>query len=85
MIRLTDQQCQELSGENNFPPRALNPQTNAEFVLVRAELYEKIKALFEDVPITEDEETVLLREAGMYAGWDDPEMDIYNDMVPRQP
>lgn len=85
MIRLTEQQCQELSGENVTPPRALNPQTNAEFVLVRADLYEKIRALFEDVPITQDEETALLREAGLYAGWDDPELDVYNDMVPRQP
>jgi hypothetical protein len=85
MIRLTEQQCQELDGENESPPRAINPQTNAEFVLVSAELYEKIRALFEDVPLTDDEETALLHEAGMHAGWDDPELDVYNDLVPRQP
>jgi hypothetical protein len=31
--------------------------------------------------LTPEERAGLLREAGKRAGWDDPEMDIYNDPI----
>lgn len=34
--------------------------------------------------LTDAEQTYLLRQAGLRAGWDDPEMDIYNDLDPRR-
>ena len=33
---------------------------------------------------TKEEQDYLLREAGIRAGWDDPIMDIYNDLDPRK-
>lgn len=53
------------------------------YVIIRAELYERIKDLFDDGPLTPEEQQGLLREAGKRAGWDDPAMDIYNDLDPR--
>ena len=54
------------------------------YVLICAEVYERIKDLSHDGPLTEDEQKWLLREAGKRAGWDDPAMDIYNDLDLRR-
>ena len=35
-------------------------------------------------PLTEEERRALLIQAGLRAGWDDPEMDIYNDLDLRR-
>ena len=45
MIELTAEQHQILSANGTQPARAHDPVTNEEYVLVRAEVYERIKAL----------------------------------------
>ncbi len=55
------------------------------YVLIRAEIYDRIKDLFDDGPLSDEEQRWLLREAGKRAGWDDPAMDVYNDLDPRRP
>jgi bifunctional DNA-binding transcriptional regulator/antitoxin component of YhaV-PrlF toxin-antitoxin module len=55
-----------------------------QYVLVRAEVFERFKDLFEAGDLTPEERAGLLREAGKRAGWDDPEMDVYNDLDPRR-
>jgi hypothetical protein len=54
------------------------------FVLVRSEVYERFKSLFEAGPVTEKERLFQSREFGRRAGWDDPAMDTYNDLDPRR-
>ena len=49
------------------------------YVVIRAEVYERLKDLFHAGPLTQKERAGLLREAGMRAGWDDPAMDVYNE------
>jgi hypothetical protein len=39
---------------------------------------------YDDSPLTEEEQRELLIQAGLRAGWDDPEMDVYNDLDPRR-
>ena len=41
MIELTDQQRQNLGREN--PPRVIDPLTKERFVLIREDIYEKVK------------------------------------------
>ena len=53
------------------------------YVVIRAEVYERLKDLFDAGPLSEEERAGLLREAGKRAGWDDPAMDVYNDLDPR--
>lgn len=53
------------------------------FVLIRSEVYERLKALFEDDPVTEQERRNQLQQFGKRAGWDDPAMDVYDDLDPR--
>lgn len=45
MIELTEQQRQELEGPE---PVAIDPQTRREYVLVRREVYERLRNLLED-------------------------------------
>jgi hypothetical protein len=45
MIELTEQQRQELEGPE---PVAIDPKTQQEYVLVRREVYERLRSLLDD-------------------------------------
>ena len=47
MIELTEQQRQELQGLA-WPPRVLDPKTQETFVLLRVEMYERVRAILEE-------------------------------------
>jgi len=47
-IELTAEQQQALREQPEFPPRVVNPATNETFVLVHAELFERVRAILED-------------------------------------
>ena len=55
-------------------------------VLLNREMYDRVKQVIEydDSPPTKEEQLAALRHAGKLAGWDDPELDVYNDLDPRQ-
>jgi hypothetical protein len=40
--------------------------------------------LFDTEPLSNEERRQLLIQAGLRAGWDDPEMDVYNSLDPRK-
>lgn len=75
MTTLTPEQRQLLqqSGET---PRLLDPDTNREYVLVRAEVYQRLQELLGD--IDPRDLYPLLHRALHDEGWDDPHMDEYN-------
>lgn len=75
MIELSDEQRQELSGDL---PRAFDPRTQITYVLVREEAYERMQALLAPERLTHSEQQALLHAAALRAGWDDPEMDVYD-------
>lgn len=66
--------------------RLIDPETNVEYVVLPAETFEQMRKgiYYDDGPLTEEEQNALLIEFGRRAGWDDPEMDIYNDLDPRR-
>lgn len=67
------------------PVRLTDPETATEYVVVRADLFDRLKGfVFTDEPLSADERQALLVRAGLRAGWDDPAMDIYNDLDPRR-
>lgn len=83
MIELTAEQHEILSTSGPEPSRAHDPVTDVEYVLVRADVFERIKAL-----VAGEQEWV----QGAYAaamdvfardGWDDPRMDVYDSLDPR--
>lgn len=83
-IHLTDEQWADVQKSDEFPVRVECQGQGAEFVLLRAQVYERFKALFEEVPVTEQERLFQLQQFGRRAGWDDPEMDVYDELDPRR-
>ncbi len=86
MIELTLEQRQAVAQLAEAPPRVVDPDTQTTYVLIREEVYNRVKALF-----AEEDDNQLLRD--MYphvmevfgrAGWDDPTMDVYNELDPRR-
>jgi hypothetical protein len=67
------------------PVRVSDPSHSAMFVLVKVEVYERFKSLFEEDPAAAEERLSQLQQFGRRAGWDDAEMDVYDDLDPRRP
>lgn len=61
MIELTEEQQRELNGSE--PVRARDPRTNDTYVLVPTAVYERMRAIIDGYT--------------RRAGWDDPELDVY--------
>jgi hypothetical protein len=84
MMPLTEELRQAIREHPDKPVRLTDPTTQQSFVLLRAELYDRLKALlYEDSELVLEEAYLLLDEAAARAGWDDPAMDIYNDFAPK--
>ena len=87
MIELTLEQRQAVAQQGEMPPRAVDPDTHITYVLIPVEVYARVKALLDD-----EEGNRFLRDMYPHVmeifgqeGWDDPAMDIYNDLDPRRP
>jgi hypothetical protein len=61
------------------PVRILAPEIGTECILIRADVYAQGQAVFDDSPLTKEERLRLLQEFGKRGGWDDPDMDVYED------
>jgi hypothetical protein len=85
MTKLTTEQQQALHDNPDGPVEVVDPGTNKVYVLVSADVYERIKPLFEQDPMSESEQRHLLLQAGKRAGWDAPEMDAYDDYDAHRP
>jgi hypothetical protein len=83
MFELTPEQHLEIAHAVDEPIRAVDPATREEYVLVRADKYERIKGLLSD-----DQEWVRAAYPAAMAvfreGWDDPRMDVYDELDPRK-
>ena len=65
-----------LNASAGTPLEMVNPQTNEHFVVIRAEVYERIKSLLEFDEPTVGEQTALIQEIGKSAGWEDESSDV---------
>jgi hypothetical protein len=85
MISLPKDIQEAVRTSEDQPIRLTDPETKSEYVLLPADLYDQIRDLFyEHSTLTRDEKRALMLQAGLRAGWDDPEMDVYNDLDPRR-
>jgi hypothetical protein len=82
-IQLTEEQWANVQG-GEAPVRVNDPARNETFVLVRSDVYDRFKSLFEEDPVSEQERLFQLQQFGKRAGWDDPEMDAYDQLDPRR-
>jgi hypothetical protein len=86
MIELTPEQRQAVATGRESPPRAIDPDTQTGYVLIREEVYDRVKALF-----VEGGENGFVRDLHPHVmavlgreGWDDPAMDVYDELDPRR-
>ncbi len=49
MLEFTQEQRQEVRGAGDYPLCLTDPETNAEYVVLKAELYERMRRVFEEV------------------------------------
>lgn len=84
LLKLTEEQRRALAAAPDKPVRVSDPETNATYVLLKLEDYERIQAFFEEDPITDVERRVILQGVWKRADWDDPAMDDYAALDPRK-
>jgi hypothetical protein len=80
MATVTPEQRQEILLAGDAPVRLADPETQTEYVILKAEVYESIRALAEDV---RNAYPLAMKVFGQ-DGWDDPQMDEYNILDPRR-
>jgi hypothetical protein len=66
MIELTPEQAQAVEESRDALP-LVDPRTNIAYVLIRQDVYERLKDLYDDSPWTDEEMDLLHEEAGEMA------------------
>ena len=85
MLTIPKELQQAVRASHGRPLRLTDPETHAEYVLLHADMYDQLQGLLSNTPLlTPEERRAVLLQAGLRAGWDDPEMDVYNDLDPRR-
>ncbi len=85
MITLTEELQQAVQDANKQPIRLVDPNTDLEYVVLPAEIFDKVQHVFYDAnPLTIEEQRALLVQVGLSVGWNDPAMDVYNELDPRR-
>ena len=80
MTTLTPEQWQEIERAGAEPVRLADPETKTEYVILKADVYDRIQALADE---TRAAYPLAMKVFGQ-DGWDDPQMDEYNVFDPRQ-
>ena len=85
--KLTDDLRQAIEERGGMPVYLVDATTNAGYVLLRAEQFEKVKALFGEDGEEFDPRVLypLIEQSFGRAGWNDPAMDDYNDYDAHKP
>jgi hypothetical protein len=68
----------EQAGEQ--PVQLTDPQTNLVYFIVRADVYERMRASRDDFDVRDAYS--LMDQVAAREGWDDPSMDVYNEYQP---
>jgi hypothetical protein len=77
MFELTPEQRQELGGTE--PARAFDPETKQEYVLVRADVCEHLKAIFDEDGLDLRQGAVLVEQAMHEDDAQDPSLESYQN------
>ena len=80
MATLTLEQRQEIQRAGEEPVRIADPETQTEYVILKADVYDRIRSLADD---TTAAYPLAMKIFGQ-DGWDDSQMDEYNVLDPRR-
>jgi len=64
-----------IQAADDAPLVIVDSQTKQHYVLLKAEVYERLKRILDLSEITDQEETAIIQELGRSAGWEDPSSD----------
>ena len=84
VLNLSTELQKALDAEGNQPLRLIDPRTAEVYVMVKLANFQRLHSLLDSGPLTREEQLYFLGQAGKRAGWDDPEMDVCNDLDPRK-
>lgn len=82
---LSDEQQQEIAREGNGPIRVIHPTTQKEYVLLAADIFDRVKSIFDDEQFNAADAYAAQSAVAGAAGWDDPEMDVYDHYDANRP
>jgi len=72
---LSDELRQAIDASDGAPVEVVHPQTQDHYVVIRAEIYERLKNVLDMSEPTEEEKTLLLQRIGKSIGWEDSSSD----------
>ncbi|HET6573049.1 MAG TPA: hypothetical protein VFG68_05565 [Fimbriiglobus sp.] len=72
---LTDEQSRAVAAQPGEPLRLIDPVTNRAYVLLRADLYDKVRELLQGFSPPDAYPAI---DRAFATGWDDPRMDDYD-------
>ena len=84
MTEITPELRQAIEEAGGSPARFVDPETAVDYVLIRADVYESIRALLEPNAGLEPNEMIPLIWETMKGDWDDPKMDDYDNYPERE-
>jgi hypothetical protein len=80
MTKLPDDLRQAIETEGGSPVHLVDGPTNVHYVLMRADQYEILSGLLAEGEEFDARELYpLMAKSAASAGWDDPDLDAYND------
>jgi hypothetical protein len=79
-IKLPEDLREAIEKEGGSPVHLVDAATNVSYVLMRAEQYDNLSALFAEGEEFDPHEIYpLMAKSAAGAGWDDPDLDAYNN------
>ncbi len=76
MTTLTPEIRQAIEQAGDAPVPITDPETHVAYVIVKAEVFDRMRALCEDFDVRGLHP--MMNEVAAREGWDDPAMDVYN-------
>ena len=77
MTTITPEIRQAIEQAGEQPVQLNDPETNSVYIIVRADVYERMRVLCDGFDIRDA--YPLMNQVAAREGWDDPSMDIYNE------
>ena len=85
MITLPAELQDMVENSGDTPVRVVDPRTQRVYVLIADEQFDRLRSLLDMEPLSLDQQRIALSAAGRRAGWDDPEMDVYDNYDAHRP
>ena len=75
-LKLTDEQRERIAANPDMPTRCIDPATEQEYVIVKAEDYDRLSIDWGDFHV---EDTYAAIDEAFAEGWNHPSMNVYDN------